>query len=190
MIRPFGAFGERRTTRSSQSIIQGSHKLHTDFEDILICQIPRKETKRVGTSLLHHDQSAPNPLPITVTPKSQRERLVLSKTYSAESEALLISTCLLSRPSSMERTTVHTPMRSAAIAREIKSKFPTPSTWPVGSKRWTFQVNKATGTLRLRYYCRSSGSSESLTKCIFFMRISLHRSPKASQIDQRPGEPH
>jgi hypothetical protein len=69
MIRPFGAFGERRTTRSSQSIIQGSHELHTNFEDILICQIPSKEIKRVRTSLLHHDQSAPNPLPTTVTPR-------------------------------------------------------------------------------------------------------------------------
>lgn len=102
--------------------------VHTDFEDIHICQISRTETKLVCTSLLHHDHSAPNPLPITVTLKSQWERLALSKTYSAESEALLISTCLLSRSSSMERTTVHMPMGSAAIEREIRSKFPTPST--------------------------------------------------------------
>lgn len=49
-----------------------------------------------------------------------------------------------------------------SIKREIESEFPTPS-WPVGPKRWTFQVNAATG--KIEQYSRSS---ESLIKCSFF----------------------
>jgi hypothetical protein len=49
-----------------------------------------------------------------------------------------------------------------SIKREIESEFPTPS-WPVGPKRWTFQVNVATGTLMLEQW-----SSESLIQCCFF----------------------